>query len=133
MEDKFVNDRFPVEPISREELRGLKAKIDDVIRLGKVKRFVDDIFKAAVIQAKTSHARQYIVPFDSSSNAMQMKEYKAEILQQIIHLFPGCKISYCEMCPDIHGKWHDLSTIDPEIYKYLNLKIKKESIMIDWS
>lgn len=134
MDDKFVNDRFPVEPISREELRGLKAKVEDIILKRKIRQAVDAIFQAVIFQAKNTEVPKFTVNENITNNFHSLlQNHKEEIILKLKELFPDSRIVFSETCPDLYGKWHDLSTLHPDILQYLDIKKKKGALIIDWS
>jgi hypothetical protein len=149
-------------PMSRDEMRGMKAKKDEELRIEKVKNRVTHTYEQAIKYAETNAGTFYsldidpgqtckrvhqmnisinksCVGFSNSNDNYQYKEYQfykdnmTEILSGLQDLFPGCTVKLAKMCTGNDGKRYDISTMDEKMLPFINQQQAFECIVIDWS
>lgn len=133
-------------PMSRDEMRGMKAKKDEELRIEKINRCVQMIYSQAVGIAKTSTNTSYsldIYPqqtrkmmnmnYPYNSEYQFYKDNMTEILSSLQDLFPGCIVKLAIMCTGNDGKLYDISTMDEKMLPFINQQKSFEGIVIDWS
>lgn len=137
-------------PITRDEMRGMKAKKDEELRIEKMNRCVQMIYSQAVNIAKTStnttfsldidtqQTRQYMpmnIPMNYPPNSEYQfyKDNMTEILSGLQDLFPGCIVKLAKMCTGNDRKRYDISTMDEKMLPFINQQQAFECIVIDWS
>jgi hypothetical protein len=123
--------------ITRDEMRGLKAKKDEENRLREINEAVKDIYDKTIQNAEQSSdlSFKYQIRFPTYEKNI------TDILSALQVLFPECLVEYKNQCLGLDGKWYDISLIDEMMKQFINLKnIKKGSsiqthkyIVIDWS
>ena len=120
-------------PVSRDAMRGLKAKTDEETRLIYVERHISSIYNQAVQAAKTSsntnwsreiHAQE-VFPIENMD----------DILSGLQDLFPDCSVEFksVTMAMGSDRQMHDVSTLDPVAMKFIRNTQIKQCITIDWS
>jgi hypothetical protein len=133
-------------PMSRDEMRSLKAKRDEELRIEKMNRCVQMIYSQAVGIAKTSTNTSYSLDIDPQQTRKMMhmnhppnseyqfyKDNMTEILSGLQDLFPGCIVKLAKMCTGNDGKRYDISTMDEKMLPFINQQQAFECIVIDWS
>ena len=138
-------------PMTRNKLQTLKAERDFEQRKIIIENIVDNMYEKVVHVAGTTTETSvkfdipYHKPVDFYShsprdrlNSPDKEFYIANmkgIISALQDLFPGCTIrhSYKEFIKGQDGKEHDISTVDPGILPYVNVKRKDDAITVDWS
>lgn len=119
-------------PMSRDEMRSLKARKDEEERIRQVEQHVVGIYQMAIQVASTSTIPQYIYdvaqrPFISANIG--------DILNSLRALFPDCSVEFksvtMAMGPD--RQMHDISTLDEKALIFIGNRQVKQCITIDWS
>ena len=135
-------------PMSREAMRGLKAKVEEENRLKRLRTIIDHIyrtvFSAAMTKIDTSF--NFTVPFDMSPQpktkgvAQQGRpsdpfyiENMADILSGLQLLFPDCTVSHSILSQGTDGKLYDISTMHEKTLLFVNRALDQSFIVIDWS
>jgi len=123
--------------ISRDEMRGLKAKKDEENRLREINEAVKDIYDKTIQNAEQSSdlSFKYQIRFPTYEKNI------IDILSALQVLFPECLVEYKNQCLGLDGKWYDISLIDEMMKQFINLKNNKKGssiqthkyIVIDWS
>ena len=142
--------------MSRDMMRGLKAKVEEEARLQKVEQIVSQIYQSAVQLAKTktdtsynyqlpsARASQYRVmgllptnfPHDYYNNIITDPFYMPnmpQILAGLQELFPGCYIKHTLLSKGTDGKMYDISKLDEKVLPFVNRALDQSYIVIDWS
>jgi len=136
-------------PMSRDEMRGLKAKKDEELRIQKITSCVQMIYNQAVGTAKTSTITTYSFDIDPNQTRLRIpinapmhppnseyqfyKDNMEEILSGLQDLFPGCTVKLAKMCTGNDRKRYDISTMDEKMLPFINQQQSFECIIIDWS
>jgi hypothetical protein len=127
-------------PMSRDEMRSLKDKTDEEIRLRQVEQCVEKMYTCAINSARTSTNTQWRAEFynGQGSQALDGKFIITnidDVLRGLRSLFPDCSVEFkcvsVAMGPD--RKMHDISNLDENIVMFLGNRQVKQCITIDWS
>jgi len=125
-------------PISRESMRGLKAKIQEEDRIAGINNIVDYIYRDAVNFAKSRDDSKYL--YDLSHHGTPLDFYRtnmAEIISGIKSLFPDCFVEYTTLTTVTarNGKKYDISKIDKDNISDIRGRPTEigEYIVVDWS
>ena len=125
-------------PISRESMRGLKAKIQEEDRIARINSIVDYIYRDAVNFAKSRDDSKYL--YDLSVHGTSLDFYRRniiEIISAVKSLFPDCSVEYTTLTTVTvrNGKKYDISKID--IHNISDIRGRPteigEYIVVDWS
>ena len=125
-------------PISRDTLRGLRAKVEEDIRLERVSSFIQSIYQQAINVAKTKSDTTFNFPIprsymerDSSDKFFLVN--MSDILSGLQTLFPDCTVSHSILCKGTDGKFYDISKLDDRVLPFVNRALDQSFIVIDWS
>lgn len=126
--------------MSRDMMRGLKAKIEEEARLQKVKQIVYNIYNYAVQVAKTKTDTSYNYQLprlqtrtgDTTIDAFYTQNMP-DILAGLQELFLGCDVSHTLLCKGTDGKMYDISKLDEKVLPFINRDLDQSYIVIDWS
>ena len=135
--------------MSRDTMRGLKAKVDEEKRLQRINELARSIYWEAVTAAKTKTDTSYKFPipldrFFQPKRAAQAAqqgrpldpfytENMSDILSALQILFPECTISYSVLCRGTDGKFYGVSTLDEKVLPFVDRALDQSFIVIDWS
>ena len=125
-------------PISRESMRGLKAKIQEEDRIARINSIVDYIYRDAVRIATQMddssclyNLSEHGIPFDFYRANM------AEIIKDLKSLFPDCVVEYNTLKTVIarNGRKYDISKNDNSHISDIRGRPTEigEYIVVDWS
>ena len=129
-------------PISRESIRGLKAKIDEENRLTQLKGIVTDIYSRTITTAETTDSTSYQWPIHSNPNHRSWVEEKNYrfiidnlhiIIQSLKELFQDCSVDHKMMVCSPDGSMHDVLKLDESTRSFIGKQQFQETIVIDWS
>ncbi len=123
-------------PMSRDEMRSLKAKTDEAARLQQVEKNVRTIYIFATNTAKTSTNTQYIYDVGHYPHlAPFIITNMDDILRGLQELFPDCSVEFksVTMAMGQDGQMHDISTVDEKALMFIRNRQVKQCISIDWS
>ena len=119
-------------PVSREDLRSLKTKRDEEIRLNQINNYVRSIYSAVVNKATTSTDTYYRTTQISDFE----RKHMPEILDSLKTLFPDCRVEYQHTIGGNDGKMYDINKMDESMRQILlnpSYKTKvHEQIVIEW-
>ena len=127
-------------PMSRDEMRSLKAKTDGENRVRRVEQHVKIMYDAAMNTARTSTNTQWRAEFHNGHcgagiDAMFVITNIDDILSGLRSLFPDCSVEFksvtMAMGPD--RQMHDISTLDEKALMFIGNRQVKQCITIDWS
>jgi hypothetical protein len=130
----------PPTPMSRDEMRSLKAKTDEEKRVNRVEQHVKIMYDAAMHTARTSTNTQWCAEFHNGQcaqglNGMFVVTNIDDILRGLQLLFPDCSVDFktvtMAMGPD--RQMHDISTLDEKALMFIGNRQVKQCITIDWS
>jgi len=122
--------------ITRDEMRGLKAKKDEENRLREINEVVKEIYNNTIQTAeRTSDLLfKYTIRYPTHEKNI------TDILSALQVLFPECLVEYKNQCLGLDGKWYDISLIDEMMKQLINTNNPKRGnfqtqkyIVIDWS
>jgi hypothetical protein len=120
-------------PITRDEMRGLKAKKDEENRLRGINILVNNIYTRTIQTAQQTSELSFKYPIQDYTHEKNIKD----ILSALQLLFPECLIEYKNLCQGLDGKWYDISLIDDMMKQFINMKNShiqtQKNIVIDWS
>jgi hypothetical protein len=130
----------PPTPMSRDEMRSLKAKADEENRVRRVEQYVKIMYDAAMNTARTSTNTQWRAEFHNGQGSVAIDGVFVitnidDILSGLKLLFPDCSVEFnsitMAMGPD--RKMHDISTLDEKALIFIGNRQVKQCIIIDWS
>lgn len=119
-------------PMSRDEMRGMKAKRDEEMRIESIIKSVESIYRSAINVAKTSTNTNYSLDMHKSYYQFY-EDNMEEILSGLKDLFPDCTVKLAKMCTGNDGKRYDISTMDEKMLPFINQRQTVECIVVDWS
>ena len=134
-------------PVTRDTLQNLKNKINEEMRIQRVKDCISGLYNAIIHKAKTSTETSYyymLPPFPVSKSThlpVPYPEFYRENMEDILHglrtLFPDCSVEYSTLIQGQDGKLYDISKIDEKVMQFAfhpsYRKTSQEYIVIDWS
>ena len=119
-------------PVSREQLRSLKTKRDEKMRIEQLDNYVNNIYRSVVNKAATSTDTYYRTTQISDFE----KKHMPEILDSLKTLFPDCRVEYQHTIGGNDGKMYDINKMDESMRQILlnpSYKTKvHEQIVIEW-
>ena len=120
-------------PITRDEMRSLKAKKDEESRLREINILVNNIYTRTILTAQQTSELSFKYPIQDSTHEKNI----TDILSALQVLFPDCLVEYKNLCQGLDGKWYDISLIDDMMKQFINMKNSRiqtqKNIIIDWS
>jgi hypothetical protein len=120
-------------PITRDEMRGLKAKKDEENRLREINNIVNIIYSKTIQTAEQTSESSFKYPIQHPTHEKNI----TDILSALQVLFPECLIEYKNQCLGLDGKWYDISLIDDMMKQFIDMKKNRiqtqKNIVIDWS
>jgi len=122
-----------LKPITRDEMRGLKAKKDEENRLRGINILVNNIYNRTIQTAQQTSELSFKYPIQDNTHENNI----TDILSALQLLFPECLVEYKNLCQGLDGKWYDISLIDDMMKQFINMKNShiqtQKNIVIDWS
>jgi hypothetical protein len=122
-----------LKPITRDEMRGLKAKKDEENRLREINRIVKEIYNMTIQKAEQTSESSFKYPIQHPSYEKNI----TDILSGLQVLFPECLVEYKNLCQGLDGNWYDISLIDEMMKQFIDMKNcriqTQKNIVIDWS
>jgi len=127
-------------PMTRDEMRSLKARTDEENRLRKVEQNVKIMHGFIIQTAKTSTKTQWRAEFHNGDGGQALDgkfiiTNVDDILRGLQSLFPDCSVEFksvtMAMGPD--RQMHDISTLDEKALMFIGNRQVKQCITIDWS
>ncbi len=120
-------------PITKDEMRGLKAKKDEENRLRGINILVNNIYNRTIQTAQQTSELSFKYPIQDNTHENNI----TDILSALQVLFPECLVEYKNLCQGLDGKWYDISLIDDMMKQFINLQNSRiqtqKNIVIDWS
>ena len=138
-------------PVTREEMRSLKAKNDAKIKNMQIDMIVSMIYRAAISFATTNSDTIYRWPYNNQQTVACITDnlqnhyitYKTllenmeEILKRLQVLFPESLIENKKvtMARGRDGKDYDISTLDDKLLPFIDMRVRitSDTVVIDWS
>jgi hypothetical protein len=126
------------EPISRESMRGLKAKRLEEERINRINNIVDEIYRGAIQSANHTDESKYLYMLPRSGTSLDFHiTNMSEIISGIKSLFLDCFIEYTTLTTVTarNGKKYDISKIDKDNISDIRGRPTEigEYIVVDWS
>jgi len=123
------------QPMSRDTMRGLKAKYEEAARIQQVKQIVQQVYQAAVQTARSKDDTSYNHPLPPAHHADHSFYLKnvPDILAGLQELFPGCDVSHTLLSKGTDGKMYDISKLDDKVLPFVNRALDQSYIVVDWS
>jgi hypothetical protein len=124
-----------MQPITRTELQGLKAKVMEDKRRDYVRDQVRHIYNAVTSHASgENNGRQdndtsYKYPVQPNLE----KTTITDILSGLQALFPDCSVMHTLLAKGRNGKLYDISKIDDTILPLIDVARNESYIVIDWT
>ena len=122
-----------LKPITRDEMRGLKAKKDEENRLREINSIVNEIYRNTIHTAEHTSESSFKYPIRHPIHEKNI----TDILRALQILFPECLVEYKNQCRSLDGKWYDISLIDDMMKQFINFGKNpiqtQKNIVIDWS
>ena len=120
-------------PITRDEMRGLKAKKDEESRLREINILVNNIYTRTILTAQQTSELSFKFHIQHPAYEKNI----TDILSALQVLFPDCLVEYKNLCQGLDGKWYDISLIDDLMQTFIDMKNGRiqtqKNIIIDWS
>jgi len=133
----------PLQPISRDFLRGRKAAKDEELLYEKVKHCITQLHSVILRKAESSTDTfyQYQLPPCPVSKATRLPVSGPEfhrdnmklILEGLRLVFPDCLIEHATLVMAQDGKLYDISKLDDKMLPFINRQQSAEYIVVDWS
>ena len=122
------------QPMSRDTMRGLKAKYEEGARIQQVKQIVQQVYQDAVQAARsnTNTSYNHPLPQDHIQHPFYVKNMP-EILAGLQELFPDCDVSHTLLARGTDGKMYDISKLDDKVLPFVNRALDQSYIVVDWS
>jgi len=129
-------------------MRGLKAKVEEDMRLQRVDQIARNIYSQAVAAAKAKADTSFKMEIPKTHQMLTASQTRvhpilasdpfyienmADILSGLQALFPDCTVSHTLVCKGTDGKFYDISTLDDKILPFVNRALDQSFIVIDWS
>ena len=116
-----------MQPLSREDLQGLRAKREEEYRRRFIHHSVSMIYKGVVSKAEKGE-RSYSLPLSKLGTDF-FGESIAEILEQVRSLFPGCYVT-CTKQQHTTDRGPKMTTFA----NFIELNLRGDLyIVVDWS
>ena len=132
-----------LKPMSREAMCRLKQAADLEKRAKQVKHLISNFYSQAITKAKTttetSIQLQGYGDFCNSDNYGSEKLIKFtetdkdELLRGLRTLFPDCLVEYQILVQGNDGKMYDFSKMDKAMLPFINNRMTRENLVIDWT
>ena len=133
----------PLQPISRDFLRGRKAAKDEEVLCEKVKHCVTQLHSGILRKAETSIDTfyHYQLPAFPVSRDTRLPvpgpEFHRDNMKLILDglqiLFPDCLVEHATLVRAQDGKLYDISKLDEKMIPFINMQQSAEYIVVDWS
>ena len=127
-------------PMTRDEMRSLKAETDEKNRLRGVEQYVNTIYQAVIQTAQTSTKTEWRAEFHNGQGGTALDSKFIitnidDVLRGLQNLFPGCSVDFKTVTTAMgaDGQMHDISTLDEKVIMFIGNRHVKQSISIDWS
>ena len=112
--------------MSRDEMRGFKARMDEQGRIQEVNGWIQSVYQGAVLTAQRSTVTKYITRIDHENSCEFITKNWDEIHTRLQVLFPECSVEFKKI-----GRVDGFGRI---CYKHnTNEQLMEQSIVIDWS
>jgi len=118
------------EPISREQMQGLKVKSEIEEYNEYLQAYIKFIYDRAVHVAKKSSNTKYIYEIKDNKAII---DHIDEVIIGLKYLFPRCMIKHCLMASNKHGQLFDITTLTDDDLKNVEYAVDNSYIVIDWS
>lgn len=123
-------------PISRDSLRGLKAKKDEEERNQNLNHIINQIYNSVIHIAETTTNTTYSYDMRYGYGHGHHKNFPSppEIINRLEALFPGCAIKHGVFIVGKDGAMHDVSTIDAALLPLITSRgsQQRECIVVNW-
>jgi hypothetical protein len=130
-------------PISRDELRLLKAQNDEKLRLERINHCISGFYQNIRHRAETTTNTSYLFalpPFPISRVTRLPvpepefhRDNMTDILRELQTLFPECIVEHANMVKGHDGKMYNVSKMDDKVLPFINTQQTLEFIVVDWS
>ena len=137
------NWMLPLQPISRDSLRGLKTAKDEEVLWEKVKDCVTQLHSCILRKAESSTDTFYHYQLPSFPISKETRlpvpgpEFYRDNMKLILDglrlLFPDCLVEHATLIRALDGKLYDISKIDEKMLAFINKQQSAEYIVVDWS
>ena len=126
-------------PITRESMRGLKAKRLEEDRIHQLNHIIEQIYREAVSIANNTDDSKclHMLPMLGKNSYEFHKTNMAEIISRVKSLFPDCSVEH-KMLTTVtarDGKKYDISKVDDSNISHIKGRPTEigEYIVVDWS
>jgi hypothetical protein len=124
-------------PVTRDYMRNLKAKNDEMKRLAEIENCIKYIYGHAINTATNTNYTSYqfqIQEYNFGRNGPDfMRTNKQDILRGLQCLFQDCTVEFTQLSRAQDGKMYDISKIDEKILPFIKAGGTQDCIVIDWS
>jgi len=121
----------PVRVLSRSTLLGLKAQADEETRIRNVKSYVENICHQVMNIARTSTQTRF--QLEVGNHYPYIRDNMPDILEKLQTLFPDSKVDTKFLYRGLDKKMYDIADIDERMKPFIDIRLKQEYIVIDWS
>lgn len=128
--------------MSRDAMRGLKAKLEEEQRINQVKAYARSIYDAALHQARGTTESVYKCMTPMTQSLTRPVKYSPsefhtknmpDILQELRDMFPQCLVKHARLVKAQDGKMYDMDTIDEKVLPFIDQSQSQEYITVDWT
>jgi hypothetical protein len=118
--------------MSRDSMRALKAENDEKKRKVFIDKIVQDIYNAAVNNARCTDNTSYNYALTNQESGFIAKNI-TEILERLQELFPDCAVEHTLMAEGRDRKLYNVATLDNAAISFVTGIKPCSYIVIDWS
>ena len=123
-------------PVTRDYMRNLKAKNDEMKRLAEIESYIKNIYTHAINTATTTNYTSYqfqIQQHITRNGPDFARTNMQDIIRGLQCLFPDCTVEFTILTRAQDGKMYDISKMDEKILPFINSGATQDCIVIDWS
>lgn len=122
-----------LEPMSREQMRVLRAETEEKVRMTRVNEIVKATYGYAIYQARSGLSTCYHQNVTGRDEEKFILSNMTDILKGLQELFPGCLVMKKRLVRGQDGKLYDMAFMDEKTLPFVNQSHITEYIVIDWT
>jgi hypothetical protein len=136
-----------MQPLSRENLLGLKIQKDEKNRIFFIDQQVQQIYfkvkQIAETTTNTSFKQEVpnIHPREKEEHKQRgtiyphqyFRDNMGDILNKLKEIFPDSNIEFKTLSRGQDGKMYDIKDIDEKMKPFINISLNQDFIIVDWS
>ena len=124
-------------PVTRDYMRSLKAKNDEIKRMAEIEKCIKDIYTLAINTATNTNYTSYQFQIQEYIIGRNSPDFARTNIQDILRglqcLFPDCTVEFIKLARAQDGKMYDISKMDEKILPFIKAEGTQDCIVIDWS